>query len=125
MLIVMNSPAQHSEDQVEHEEGSDDDERQEEDPVEHVAEGVVRLQGDVSTRQHIQAATRLKSPVSKFREMEWAKFHHFPKFCFRQAAILSIWTVATCPVEDRRPALHRHALKRGCLWLTLARRPVQ
>ena len=40
-----NSPAEHTEDEVEHEEGPEDDERDEEEPVPLPADGVVRLKG--------------------------------------------------------------------------------
>ena len=40
----MNLPAEHSEHEVEHEEGPDDDEREEVDPVEVASQRVIRLE---------------------------------------------------------------------------------
>ena len=42
----MNLPAEHAEHEVEHEEGSNHDEREEEEPVEHGTNGVISLKFD-------------------------------------------------------------------------------
>ena len=47
----LNLPAENAKDKVEHEEGSDDNERHEESPVEHVPNGIVGLE---KTQGHIE-----------------------------------------------------------------------